>query len=371
MRKTIYVLSALCLSLLGQAEALAQTKSETLRVWMDDITLTADGETITKLTVYENDVKDYASFNMSFVVPDGIRIAQVSAGRGKVKNDVELSDRGTESHTITANQPSETLIKVSCISMEGENLYPDDVDGNPLDELFTIGLVADPTALNGAYTITLGDLDFGLIIDEQGNMEDITMEELPTFQLTITGGQDGLTIPYTLTASGVGTLVLPFDAEVPEGLMVLTATDVVGNEVQLSQQTRIVAGTPLIVMGEAGAYTFQGVPATTETTFTEGVLTGTTVQQSITAGYVLQTQNGETGFFRISADDPITIPAYRCWLNYDSEVKWLGLPEGLLTAIRNGKWSQENGQWFDLGGRPTSVKARGMKVQQGRKTIHN
>lgn len=370
MRKIIYVLSALCLSLLGQAGASAQTQSETLRVWMDDITLTADGETITKLTVYENDVQDYASFNMSFQVPAGVRIAQVSAGRGKWKNDVELSERATESHTITANQPSETLIKVSCISMEGENLYPDDEGGNPLDELFTIGLVADPTTLNGTYTVTLGDLDFGLITDAQGNMADITMTTLPTFQLTVTGGQDGLTIPYRMTAAGVGTLLLPFDAEVPEGLAVFTATDVAGTTLQLSQQTRIVAGTPLLVLGEAGTYSFTGVPTTTETTFTEGLLTGTTTQQVITEGYVLQTQNGQTGFYGVEADDPITVPAYRCWLNYEGNVKMLGFPEDVLTSIRqmaNGESS--DGQWYDLSGRRITRPQRGMQVRQGDKRM--
>lgn len=371
MRKQIYASMVLCLSLLGQAEALAQSESETLRVWMDDITLTADGETITHLTVYENDVQDYASFNMSFRVPAGVRIAQVSAGRGKMKDDVELSERATESHVITANQASATLIKVSCISMQGENLYPDDEEGNTLDALFTIGLVADPTTLNGTYTVTLGDLDFGLITDEQGNMADITLTELPTFQLTVTGGQDGLTVPYTLTSAGVGTLVLPFDAEVPAGLAVFTATDVVGGVVQLSEKTSIAAGTPLVVTGDAGTYTFRGVPTTTETAFVEGVLSGTTVPQVITTGYVLQTQNSQTGFYQVTSDDPITVPAYRCWLNYESEVKWLGLSVDVLTRIaENGQWKTKNESWYDLGGRRiTRTQRSGMQVRQGMKKL--
>lgn len=64
--KTIFMM----LALLTAVQASAQT--ETLKVWMDDVTMTADGQTVTRLYVMENDVVDYTAFSLSLIVPKGV-----------------------------------------------------------------------------------------------------------------------------------------------------------------------------------------------------------------------------------------------------------------------------------------------------------
>lgn len=361
-KKTLLLAVGLALSM-GQAAG-QNIQTEALRVWMDNITISADGTTSTRLTIYENDAeRDYTAFNMSIIVPDGVTVAQVKKGRNWV-NSIELTERAAESHSISCNMPDATTIKIMCSSNQNDNFYPDDEDGNPMDALFTIDLVANPQMMNGTYTITTEGVVFGH--NQENTVTGYVPQPLPSFQLTITGGQDGLSIPYTMTSAGVGTLVLPFDAEVPTGLSVYKATEVVDDQIQLAQQDGILAGTPLIVLGQAGTYVFKGTATTSETEFCEGVLTGTTEQKVITEGYVLQRQNSVTGFYKVDATKPITVPAYRCWLNYDdANVKRLVL--GLPTGISNIGHSTSNDEWYDIDGRRVDTQRKGIYIKQGSK----
>ena len=151
MKKFVMTFCLVLLTVVG-----AQTQSETLRVWLDSkVTFTADGSTVTYLKLYENDGdQGYTSFNMSLYVPKGIHVNKVKQGRDMV-DDIFLSERATTTHTIACNMPSETLLKVACTSSMNQDLYNDDEEGNPLDEVWTIGLVADPTMANGDYIVTM------------------------------------------------------------------------------------------------------------------------------------------------------------------------------------------------------------------------
>lgn len=65
-------------------------------------------------------------------------------------DDISLNvDRATKTYTIACNMPQDDLIKVISYSTLNQDYYPDDIDGNPVDEIFTIGLIADPTMLTG------------------------------------------------------------------------------------------------------------------------------------------------------------------------------------------------------------------------------
>lgn len=136
------------------------TESETLKVWFDDFTINADGEQVAYLKVYENDNIDYTAFNMTFHVPAGLKIHQVKAGRETV-NDITLSGRAAATHSIScALWEDGTTLRVISTSTQNDNFYPDDEDGNPLDLIYTIGLVADPTMPSGTYPIEMTGIKF-------------------------------------------------------------------------------------------------------------------------------------------------------------------------------------------------------------------
>ena len=168
----------------GTASAYTTTKSETLKVWFDPVTLVADGTTVTKMTVYENDHLNYSAFNMAFIVPKGIHIAMVKKGRDLVE-DIDLTARAAATHSIACNMLADgETIKVIADSSMLDDFYPDDEDGNPMDALYTIGLTADPDMEDGTYTVQMLDIKFVLATADA--CVPIEQPVLGTF--TITGG---------------------------------------------------------------------------------------------------------------------------------------------------------------------------------------
>ncbi len=184
MKKLLLTLAISIVSIIG-----VQAQSTTLKVWLDSkVTFQADGTTVTYLKLYENDGEQgYTSFNMSLIVPKGISVNKVKQGRETV-DDIFLSERATTTHTIACNMPSETLLKVACISTLNQDLYNDDEEGNPLDELWTIGLLADPTMENGDYVVTMPADGLIFNMKDGDNYVSSRISEDVTCVFTIEGG---------------------------------------------------------------------------------------------------------------------------------------------------------------------------------------
>lgn len=173
----------LCLT----ANAYTTTTSETLRVWYNNPVFEPDGTTVTYLTVYENDNINYSAFNMYFVLPEGLRVNQVRQGREMV-DDIVLSGRAASTHSIACNIVDGTMLKIFCDSSNNDNFYPDDENGNPMDELFTVGLIADEGMTPGTYEIYLTDI---LFVISDGNA--CVPANDPIYgTLTVNGSQTGI-----------------------------------------------------------------------------------------------------------------------------------------------------------------------------------
>ncbi len=320
----------LCCLVLASVVTRAQAQTETLEVWGHDIAMTADGSTVTHLTISERDVVDYTGFSLTIVVPQGISVAQVRSGRDYV-DDISLNiDRATTTHTIACNMPEANIIKVISYSTKNQNFYPDDIDGNPVTEIFTIGLVADPTMINGEYEVSIIDCKFAQA------PSGASQPQAPVkMKMTVTGGVDGMQVNCKLGADGVGTLILPFDAPLPQSVTAYTCSALDGTTLLLDPVSTITAGTPVIVRGTPGTYTFTGRPTCTETTYTTGLLTGVLEDTPISSGYVLQKQDAATAtaFYRVDAARPVTVPAYKCYLNTTATAAVMRLADW-VTAVK-------------------------------------
>lgn len=184
--KTKFICAAIAALLsAGTASAYKTTESESLKVWFEPVTLVADGTTVSRLVVCENDTLNYSAFNMAFFVPKGIHIVKVKKGRDLVE-DIEMTARASSTHSIACNMLSDgTTIKVIADSSMLDDLYPDDEDGNPLDELYSIGLIADPDMVDGTYTVEMLDVKFVL-----SNADACVPAVQPIYgTFTITGGK--------------------------------------------------------------------------------------------------------------------------------------------------------------------------------------
>ncbi len=335
MKRIKLLLMAVCLTL-GGMRAMAQ--SNTLRVWMDEtLTMTADGATVMYLTVSENDPNaTYTSFNMNITLPKGVSVNQVKSGRVYV-NDIKMSDRAND-QTIECNMPDERTLKIAAFSMTNANLFPDDIDGKPLDALFTVGLKCDPSAINGEYRIELTECVFNAV--EGNNVIATHLDHTEYSTLTVSGGTDFAGVDYTLSDLGIGTLTLPCDCTLPTGLAAYTCTGITAEHVlQFDKVAGIEANTPYVVSGTPGDYHFSGtykaLKATYSTEFMTGVIEATTAP---VGSYVMQNHAATygMGFYRVGSV-PANMPAYRAYLNaLPSAVKMFSLDFGEGTTEIDG-----------------------------------
>ena len=176
-------------------------------------------------------------------------------------------------------------------------------------------------------------------------------------------------IDCTVGAAGVGTLILPFAAELPQDMQAYRCTDVDGTRIQTEAVNEIPANVPLLITALPGIYQFTGVPEGTEKNYTDGVLTGVMEETVITSGYVMQQQQNVVAFYPVSAEKPITVPAYKCYLNYAGEQQAMRF-DNVLTDLKGVTTSEGNSSLYDLQGRRTqTATAPGVYIQNNRKIV--
>ena len=176
-------------------------------------------------------------------------------------------------------------------------------------------------------------------------------------------------IDCTVGAAGVGTLILPFAADLPKDMQAYRCTDVDGTRILTEAVNEIPANVPLLITALPGTYTFTGAPEGTETSYTDGVLTGVMEEKVITSGYVLQQQQNAVAFYPVSVEKPITVPAYKCYLNYAGEQQAMRFDD-VLTGLKDVTTSEGSSMLYDLQGRRTrTATAPGVYIQNNRKIV--
>ena len=145
------------------------------------------------------------------------------------------------------------------------------------------------------------------------------------FVRELTEADKQVTVGLTVTEAGWATLMLPFDADLPDGLNAYTCESTKAGEEEgvanlvLTSATSLEANTPYIIQGIADTYEFKGVSTATQNQYTNGLLTGTYVQMPAVAGsYVLQNPAATgIGFYKVAEVIP-TVGAYRAYMNAET-----------------------------------------------------
>ena len=140
-------------------------------------------------------------------------------------------------------------------------------------------------------------------------------------------------VPGNLGVGKFATRIFPFKPEKKDGVKFYSCETKEGNALALTEVSAPKANTPYILENASEAeidITQKGFDFHVDAEYAAGLLTGVFTENTITSGYVLQTQNEKQAFYKVV--DPITVPAYRAYLNTTSEVKafYLG---GDATAI--------------------------------------
>ncbi len=306
----------LCLALVS---APVTAQDDNFELWMDnELSVTADGTSVVYITVSQYDPdKNYLGFNMELVLPKGFKVHQVKSGRG-YKNDIELSVRATETHTISCNMPDAGTLKIACISTQNQELYPDDVDGNPYYPLFTVGIVAETSVINGVYDVEMSGISFTWRNTDGALVQKAVDKLEQTCAVTVTGGRELGGVDYTIPAEGCGTMILPYNTGIPAGMKVYECCGVTAaNTLDLSEVTAISANTPYIVCGTPGTYHFDGTYRALKPYYATAFMTGVYEEMEVPAGaYVMQKHPSKqgAGFYRVESVKT-TVSPYHSWLN--------------------------------------------------------
>ena len=173
------------------------------------------------------------------------------------------------------------------------------------------------------------------------------------------------------------TLILPYNATVPEGCEAYTLTSVDENNVVGGDPlgATIPANTP-VLLANAGKYEFnaENVPVAVvanPTYLTKGLLTGVySATQAPTNSYVLQTQEGEQAFYHATAGHEPTMNPFTAYLTYttsNNANKLIFDLGGEVTSVENVEAATSTAtvvEIYDLSGRQVSTPVKGINLMK-------
>ncbi len=374
------------LLLLALISVQAVAQDSQFRLWMDEsATATADGTTVTYLTVsqYDPDL-NYLGFNMELKLPKGFRINQKKSGREYV-NDITLSeDRATSTHSISCNMPDATTLKIACTSSQNQELYPDDVDGKIVYPLFTVGLVADPATINGTYEIVMSGISFTWRGEDNTLPQKVIDKLDEVCILTVSGGTDLSAVNCEVDATGYATLYYGDRAlEVPAGVEAMTYKVNGDGSLAISRQyvfgDLIPAGEGVVIKAEQGIYSFNSKVVPTKKD-PENMLKGTD-EEAMTVGqgrhYALSLNAGldpsSVGFYWMAEDGaPFMNAAHKAYLVLDRGLQASSVLRlnGLTTALdRVYAGDAEDERQYAPNGVRVGTDYKGLVIKNGKKQI--
>ena len=197
----------------------------------------------------------------------------------------------------------------------------------------------------------------------------------------------------TVSAAGYATLYLDFNAEIPEGVEVYTASNVDGNRLMMQQVTGVLpAKTGVIVRAEQGTYTFVESCETAEA-IESNLLRGSVEDEYITPAkdtkyYVLAMKDGVVGMyadalnggtFKNNAHKAYLVLGDKSLGIYDEEVDTENPGMQLsnsyyfdfsgTTAIEPVVTEVEDAVYYDLSGRRVENPTQGIYIVNGKKVL--
>ena len=175
-----------------------------------------------------------------------------------------------------------------------------------------------------------------------------------------------------LGSAGAGTLCLPFEAAIPDGVTAYTLNYTLGKD--KAKATGVVssipANTPVLLNG-TGSATFSGstVDIDADATNVSGALTGvfkaTTVPQD---SYVLQDGDNGIGFYLVNSDDIIANP-FRAYLTADGAgARSITIEYDDVTGVSDVKAKNDisKGVYYNLSGQRVSKPTKGLFIVDGK-----
>lgn len=201
MKKFLLAAAALLYTASVSADNFEVTTTDHLKVWAEfPEEIVADGKTVNYVKVFEHDDDDtlFCAFNMEFILPEGFQVNKVEDEDEELVDDIFLSKRARSSHSIACNIVDGVDLRIISTSMRNDEYRNADKNGNQMDELFTIGLIAQPTLAAGEYQVPMEGVKFSM-----KNADARVPANLPVYTIKVTNPDPNPTGIESVEASAI------------------------------------------------------------------------------------------------------------------------------------------------------------------------
>ena len=315
----------------------------------------------------------YTDYNLDIFLPNGIDVMH----EGDVYYVARIDNAdfytkpkfGDWSHTLSASMPTTHQLRVACISPSNTEFK------TTSGELFYVYVSLDAEYFASCFSpkpiVHLSGMNLTTKTEVKYVPADFACRPFTT------GIPTSRTLPVNVSADNkIGTLILPFDAELPSGLKAYSCNGVSGDKLVLSEAASIEACKPYIVYAPSGySGNLTGTAALSDDSnvtdiFADGYLTGVLSATTVNTGYILQNQ-GEGPMFYDAEGVNFSLPAGRCYLTSSgSSVKAFKFAfDDDATKIKMVNGKSVNGKLFDLSGRKVESPLHGLYIQGTRKVV--
>ena len=247
-----------------------------------------------------------------------------------------------------------------------------------VDDALTLAFPTAPVTVAFGTNVTTGST---LISNTSGYTDDIRLTnagwlmEKSSSKVLVNYVSDSYDL--TVTGAGMSTLVLPFDTDLPTGVSAYTLT-ADASTITATEVASITKDQPVLIVVEAGTYTFTGDAAADYSTEapTEGALVGTyNAIDAAEGNYVLQKHTGyDAAFYQLTAESNKVIKPFRAYLTVpaasarEMKIVFAGGETTGISEIANSELS--NTKMYDLQGRRVMQPAKGLYIVNGKKVLY-
>ena len=248
-----------------------------------------------------------------------------------------------------------------------------------VDDALTLAFPTAPVtvALDGT-TVTTGST---LISNTSGYTDDIRLTNAGW--LTAKGNAKVLvnyvsnSYDLTVTEADMSTLVLPFNADLPTGVSAYTLT-ADASTITATEVTSITKDQPVLIVAEAGTYTFTGDATADYSTEapTEGALVGTyNTIDAAEGNYVLQKHGGyDAAFYLLTTGSNKVIKPFRAYLTAPASAREMKIvfAGGETTGVQYVATESQQARQavYDLQGRRVMQPAKDLYIVNGKKVLY-
>lgn len=231
--------------------------------------------------------------------------------------------------------------------------------------------VANPNCL---ITANAGMVTNAQNVIVSGTCANLVLTDKKPFKAPVAFTATKASFEKTIGDAEYATMVLPFTADVPEGVVAREITGVSGDVLTTNTVTEVTANKP-VLLKNTGTFTFEAddaaISATADGAQNNGLLYGVyaTTNVPTTNSYVLQKQDDDVSFFK--AIDGTTVDAFRAYLTTPDAARRLLFDfENEATGLQQAAFAtQRQSLVYNLQGQRIAQPARGLYIKGGKKVI--